>query len=52
MLLQLGFLILSLGVMMGDSELLIVPVTVSLIGLAMMYAGREEVDDENEIDED
>ena len=46
MLCKLGFVIMSLGVMMADSPSLIIPITVALIGFAMMYAGKE--DDNND----
>lgn len=47
MLFKIGFVIFSLGVMMGDSENLFVPVAVIGIGAALMYFGREAmVDDE------
>ena len=52
MLFSIGFMVWMLGLMMGDSELLIVPVAVSLVGLAMMYGGREVLNDEDEIEED
>ena len=46
MLCKLGFVIFSLGVMMADSASLIIPITVALVGAAMIFAGREDLDDD------
>lgn len=45
--LYIGFIILSLGVMMGDSDSLIIPTTLIAIGAVLMLrAQRREADDE------
>ena len=41
MLYKIGLVIFSLGVMMGDSDNLIIPVVVIAIGAAMVYFGKE-----------
>ena len=46
MLCKLGFVIFSLGVMMADSANLIIPITVALVGAAMMLTGKEDDGDD------
>ena len=46
MLCAVGFLVFMLGATMVESATILIPITVVLIGAAMMYAGREDQDDD------
>ena len=39
--LRLGLIILSLGVMMGDSEDLVIPAALVAVGIALMFMSKE-----------
>lgn len=39
--LRLGLVILSLGVMMGDSEDLVIPTVLVAVGIALMFMSKE-----------
>ena len=43
---KIGIIILALGLMMGDSDCLAVPVATILIGAAMVYLGKGENDND------